>query len=167
MSMNMTQTFSFGVMHSFSMFTIFDSRIPRSTTRASSIASGRGGPASNVGLANGHLDADEDVRVPQFRAGAPFRGLDVGALEGEFSRLVERAAVHPLAGRGEPIHVGPHQVRNDLLAHQIPSGPKSSSGGGGGGSNSGAGGAGRGGDAFRMSSNVVEYRRRRASRCIS
>src|SRR5207302_1965037 len=42
MSMNMIQTFSFGVMHSFSMFTIFDSRIPRSTTRASSIASGLG-----------------------------------------------------------------------------------------------------------------------------
>src|SRR5205823_3873850 len=53
MSMNMIQTFSFGVMHSFSMFTIFDSRIPRSTTRASSIASGLGGPASNVGLAIG------------------------------------------------------------------------------------------------------------------
>src|SRR5438477_222779 len=102
-----------------------------------------------------------DDRRPEGRGGA------VGALEGEFSRLVERAAVHPLAGRCEPVHVGPHQVRNDLLAHQIPSGPKSSSGGGGGGSNSGAGGAGRGGDSFRMSSNVVEYRRRRASRCIS
>src|SRR5438034_1290024 len=55
MSMNMIQTFSFGVMHNFSMFTIFDSRIPRSTTRASSIASGRGGPASNVGLAKGTI----------------------------------------------------------------------------------------------------------------
>src|SRR5438445_12820 len=65
MSMKRIQTFSFGVMQSFSMFTIFDSRIPRSTTRASSIASGRGGPASKVGLAIG-MSSTLVERTPVF-----------------------------------------------------------------------------------------------------
>src|SRR5881409_2496953 len=173
MSMNRIQTFSFGVMQSLSMFTIFDSRTPRSTTRASSIASGRGGPASKVGLAiginstlvDGHLDADEDVRVPQLHAGAPFGGLDERTVDRHRAGLIEAAAVDPLPGRREAVHVSAHQLRHDLLAHQIPSGPKSSSGGGDG--SSGSTGAAAGGDSFRMSSRVTEYRRRSASRCCS
>ena len=63
--MNMIHTFSFGVMHSFSTFTVFDSRMPRSTTRASSIAVGLGGPASKFGLAIGISSALVE-RTPWF-----------------------------------------------------------------------------------------------------
>src|SRR5436189_262758 len=116
MSMNMIHTFSFGVMHSFSTFTVFDSRIPRSTTRASSIAVGLGGPDSNVGLARGTSSALVD-RTPWFgvpdrvRHGGPWAGpvpppervpLDLVDLlrraDGEFHRLRElvrgEVAVH-------------------------------------------------------------------------
>src|SRR3989337_1988805 len=65
MSMNITQTFSFGTMHIFSMFTAFVSRMPRSTTRACSIAWGLGGPDSNDGLAIGMSSALVD-RTPEF-----------------------------------------------------------------------------------------------------
>ncbi len=53
MSMNMIQTFSPGVMHSCFRSIAFDSLMPRSITRASSIASSLGGPASKFGDAIG------------------------------------------------------------------------------------------------------------------
>src|SRR5207249_5631816 len=119
-----------------------------------------------IRLAHGHLDADENVRVPQLHAGASFGGLDERPVDLDWAGLIEAAAVDSLPGRREAIHVSAHQLRDDLLAHQIPSGPKSSSGGIGGSSDStGAGAAG--GGSFRMSSRVTEYRRRSASRCSS
>src|SRR5437879_4351318 len=99
--------------------------------------------------------------LPSF-ARAPFGRLHEGALEGQLAGLIERPPIDALTGRRQAVHVGPHELGDDLFAHQIPSGPNSSSGGGGA-SGPAVGGEGAGGDSFRMSSNVVEYRRRRAS----
>src|SRR5438034_906170 len=85
-------------------------------------------------------------------AGAPLRRLDEGSVDADLSRLIEAAAVDALPGRGESVDVSPHQFGNDLLAHQIPSGPKSSSDVTGGSSATDA----VGGDSFRMSSRVTE-----------
>ena len=57
MSTKHIQTSSPGTMHSFSTSTMPDSRIPRSTTRASSMASSPGGPDSKVGWAMGMSSA--------------------------------------------------------------------------------------------------------------
>src|SRR5205809_6799974 len=105
-----------------------------------------------IRFADGHLDANEDVRVPELDAGAPLRRLDEGSVDADLSRLIEAAAVDALPGRGEAVDVSPHQFGNDLLAHQIPSGPKSSSDVTGRSSATGA----VGGDSFRMSSRVTE-----------
>jgi len=53
MSMNIIHTFSPGVMHSCFRLIAFDSLMPRSITRASSIASSLGGPDSKFGDAMG------------------------------------------------------------------------------------------------------------------
>src|SRR5207244_13264201 len=117
-----------------------------------------------IRFADGHLDADQDVRVPELHAGASFRRLDEHAGDAQLPRLVEATAVDPLSRRRETIDVGPHQLGADLFAHQIPSGPTPSSRGCSG---SGSTGAAAGGASFRMSSRVTEYRRRSASRCMS
>jgi len=106
-----------------------------------------------IRLADRHLDADEDVRVPELHAGAPFRRLDERAGDAHLPGLVEAAAVDPLSRRREAVDMGPHQLGDNLFTHQIPSGPKSSSGGICG---SGSTGPAAEGDSFRMSSRVTE-----------
>src|SRR2546428_131746 len=93
---------------------------------------------------------DEDVRVPELHAGAPLGGLDERPVDRQRAGLIEAAAVDPLPGRREAVHVSAHQLRDDPLAHQIPSGPKSSSGGDDG--SSASNGAAAGGASFRLSS---------------
>src|SRR5438876_816634 len=116
-------------------------------------STGRGKSSPRPWLfADGHLDPDEDVRVPELHAGAPIRRLDEGSVDAELPRLIEPAAVDTLPGGGEAVDVSTHQFGDDLLAHQIPSGPKSSSDVTGGSSATGA----VGGDSFRMSSRVTE-----------
>ncbi len=65
MSTNTTNTFFPGSIHSFSLSMHFDSLIPLSTTRASSMLFSSGGPGSKLGEATGTSSAFT-VKTPSF-----------------------------------------------------------------------------------------------------